>query len=124
MSNPSDIVNAYFAGVTAGDAGAIAALFAPDAVLQNASGLLHGAEAIKKMYENGLASVQMKPRPKALIIDGDRVAVEIDLDAAGSQVKLGDFFTIRDGLIHELMIYSLTPNDGQLFDKVGVVPDN
>ena len=123
MTNPADVVRAYFAGVTAGDADAVAGLFAPDAVLHNAAGTLHGAEAIGRMYKNGLSAAGMKPSPKPLVVDGEHVAVEIELDAGGSSVALGDFFTIRDGLIHRLAIYSLTPTDGRMFDTVGVDPD-
>ncbi|XVQ09642.1 nuclear transport factor 2 family protein [Spirillospora sp. CA-255316] len=122
MTEPADVVSAYFAGVTAGDAAAVAALFAEDAVLRNAAGTLTGAEAIRRMYENGLAAGAMAPTPRPLIVDGENVAVEIDLVTNGGQVTLGDFFTIRDGKIQRLAIYTLTPADGRLFDEVGVDP--
>lgn len=123
MTNPVDVVNAYFAGVTAADPQAVADLFAADAVLQNAAGTLTGADAIRRMYENGLAPGAMKPNPQRFVVDGENVTVEIDLIANGSAVALADFFTIRDGKIARLAIYSLTPADGRLFDKVGVDPD-
>lgn len=122
MTNPTTVVDAYFAGVKAGDASAVAALFAPDAQLINAKGTLRGADAIKRMYENGLAPGAMTPSPRPPVVNGDHVAVEIDLDANGVPLKLGDFFTIRDGKIQTLTIYSLTPTDASLFDKVGVDP--
>src|SRR6476620_8208164 len=99
MTNPTIVVDAYFAGVKAGDASAVAALFAPDAELINATGTLRGAAAIKRMYENGLAPGAMKPSPRPPVVNGDHVAVEIDLEANGVRLKLGDFFTIRDGKI-------------------------
>ncbi|MCX4642030.1 MULTISPECIES: nuclear transport factor 2 family protein [unclassified Streptomyces] len=117
------MVTAYFAGVTAADPHAVADLFAPDAVLQNAAGTLTGAEAIRRMYENGLTPGAMKPNPKQFVVDGENIAVEIDLIANGSAVTLGDFFTVRNGKIERLAIYSLSPVDGRLFDKVGVDPD-
>jgi ketosteroid isomerase-like protein len=123
MTSPVEVVNAYFASVTAADPQAVAALFAADAVLQNAAGTLTGADAIRRMYENGLAPGAMKPNPKRLVVDGENVAVEIDLIANGNSVALADFFTVRDGKIARLAIYSLTPTDGRLFDKVGVDPD-
>ncbi|MFI6435386.1 nuclear transport factor 2 family protein [Streptomyces sp. NPDC050759] len=123
MTSPVEVVNAYFASVTAADPQAVAALFAADAVLQNAAGTLTGADAIRRMYENGLAPGAMKPDPKRLVVDGENVAVEIDLIANGNSVALADFFTVRDGKIARLAIYSLTPTDGRLFDKVGVDPD-
>jgi aldehyde dehydrogenase (NAD+) len=122
MTDPVEVVNAYFASVTAADPRAVADLFAADAVLQNAAGTLTGADAIRRMYENGLAPGAMKPNPRRFVVDGDNVAVEIDLIANGSAVALADFFTIRNGKIERLAIYSLTPTDGRLFDKVGVDP--
>lgn len=122
MSDPSKVVAAYFAGVSAGDAGAVAALFAADAVLINAAGTLNGADAIRRMYQNGLAPGAISPSPRLPIVDGDRVAVEIDLVANGKSVTLSDFFTISDGKIQRLAIYSLTPTDARLFDDVGADP--
>jgi ketosteroid isomerase-like protein len=121
--SPADVVTAYFAGVTAGDAAAVTALFAPDAVLRNAAGTLTGSEAIGRMYHGGLnAGTTMRPSPRRLLVDGDDVAVEIDLEVNGNVVVLGDFFTVRDGLISSLSIYSLTPAGGRLLDDVGVDP--
>ncbi|GHB59325.1 hypothetical protein GCM10010306_061050 [Streptomyces umbrinus] len=122
MKSPVDVVAAYFDGVTAADPGAVADLFAPDAVLQNAAGTLTGADAIRRMYDSGLAPGAMKPTPKRFVVDGENVAVEIDLIANGNSVELADFFTVRNGKIERLAIYSLTPTDGRLFDKVGVDP--
>ncbi|MBY6685603.1 nuclear transport factor 2 family protein [Rhodococcus sp. BP-149] len=121
-ATPSEVVSAYFAGVTAGDAAAVSALFASDAVLQNATGTLDGADAIRRMYEGGLSSSTMVPSPRQYVVDGERVAVEIDLKADGHDVILGDFFTVRGGLITRLAIYSLTPDGGRLMKDVGADP--
>ncbi|GGG26692.1 hypothetical protein GCM10007304_45630 [Rhodococcoides trifolii] len=121
-STPAEVASAYFAGVTAGDAGAVKALFAADALLQNASGTLVGAEAIGRMYEGGFAAATMAPAPRTYVVDGDRVAVEIDLDVNGRTVVLGDFFTVREGKITRLAIYSLNPDGGRLLNDVGVDP--
>jgi ketosteroid isomerase-like protein len=122
VTTPAEIVAAYFAAVTAADADAVADLFAEHAVLRNAAGTLTGADAIRRMYRNGLQPGAMKPNPGRLVVDGENVAVEIDLIANGNAVTLGDFFTIRNGKIERLAIYSLTPMDGRVFDKVGVDP--
>lgn len=122
MTSPVEVVETYFAGVIAGDPEAVADLFAPDAVLRNAAGTLTGADAIRRMYGNALKPGAMKPHPKRLIVDGEDVAVEIDLITNGDSVSLADFFTIRDGKIERLVIYSLTPADGRLFDEVGIDP--
>ena len=119
---PVEVVAAYFAAVTAGDAAAVADLFASDALLHNAAGTLSGAEAIRRMYEGGLAAGKMIPSPRTPVVDGENVAVEIDLNAGGTEIVLGDFFTVQNGKITRLAIYSLTPAGGRLLDDVGVDP--
>src|SRR6478736_4978242 len=109
VANPAEVVTAYFAG---------------DAVLHNAAGTLNGAAAISRMYEGGLKPGAMTPSPKPFVVDGESVAVEIELDANGTKVVLGDFFTVRDGKITRLAIYSLTPDGGRLLNKVGVDPSS
>ncbi|MFI6310104.1 nuclear transport factor 2 family protein [Nocardia fusca] len=116
------MVKAYFACVAAGNPEAVAGLFAEEAVLHNAAGTLLGAAAIKRMYENGLGPGVMQPRPRRLVVDGTKVAVEIDLLTGGNTVPLADFFTVVDGKITRLAIYSLTPTGGRLLDKVGIDP--
>jgi aldehyde dehydrogenase (NAD+) len=91
-------------------------------VLQNAAGTLIGAEAIKRMYQNGLKPGAMRPSPRTMVVDGNKVAVEIDLDANGQSMTLADFFTVVEGRIQRLAIYSLTPQDSRFFDKAGVDP--
>jgi ketosteroid isomerase-like protein len=109
MTSPVEVVNAYFARVTAADVQAVADLFAPDAVLENATGTLNGTDAIRQMYANVLAPGAMKPNPRRFIVDGENLAVEIDLIANGQALRLADFFTIREGRIERLAIYTLTP---------------
>jgi aldehyde dehydrogenase (NAD+) len=123
-ASPAEVVAAYFAGVRAGDAGAVSALFADDAVLHNAAGTLSGSAAISRMYEGGLKAGAMSPSPRPFVADGENVAVEIDLHTGGSTIVLGDFFTVRDGKITRLAIYSLSPDGGRLLNKVGVDPSS
>ena len=118
MISPVVVVDAYFAAVTSGDPSAVAALFAEDAELHSATGTLRGSEEISAMYEAGLQPGAMKPSPKPYVASGEHVAVEIDLDANGKHLRLGDFFTIRSGKIQRLAIYSLTPTDTRLFDDL------
>jgi len=91
-------------------------------VLENAAGTLVGSQAIKRMYQNGLKPGAMRPSPRQMVIEGNKVGVEIDLDANGQSMTLADFFTIVDGKIQRLAIYSLTPGDSRFFDKAGVDP--
>ncbi|TWG06418.1 uncharacterized protein (TIGR02246 family) [Streptomyces brevispora] len=116
MTHASAVVDAYFAAVVAGDPEAVVDLFAPDAVLQNAAGTLNGREAIAAMYRAGVAPGAMKPSPRPYVVNGDTMAVEIDLSANGKAVALADFFTVREGKIQRLAIYSLTPADARFFD--------
>jgi len=116
------VVDAYFGCVAAGYPDAVASLFAEEAVLQNAAGTLIGSAAIKRMYQNGLKPGAMRPNPRKMVVDGNKVAVEIDLVANGQSMTLADFFTIVEGKIQRLAIYSLTPDEGRFFDKAGVDP--
>lgn len=91
-------------------------------MLQNSAGTLVGSQAIRRMYENGLKPGAMRPSPRKMVVESNKVAVEIDLDANGQRMTLADFFTVVDGKIQRLAIYSLTPQDGRFFDKAGVDP--
>lgn len=122
MKNPEEVVTAYFAAVTDGDPARVAGLFAADAVLVNAAGTLNGSDAISRMYHNGMAKNTMQPAPGQLLVADERVAVEIDLTTNGQTVKLCDIFTVRNGEIISLVIYSLAPAGGRLFDDVGIDP--
>jgi ketosteroid isomerase-like protein len=106
MTEPADVARAYFAAVTAHDADAIAACFADDAELVTAAGTFRGREAIGGFYRDSMVNVyDLRPTPGPLIVDGDRVAVEIDLLRDGRHIAVGDFFTIEDGKITRLVIF-------------------
>jgi hypothetical protein len=47
----------------------------------------------------------VRPDPGPLIVDGNRVAVEIDLLRGGRHIAVGDFFTIDSGKIRRLVIF-------------------
>src|SRR5260370_2909681 len=77
---PADVAQAYFAGVTAHDADAIAACFAEDAELVTNTATFHGREAIGGFYRDSLLqSDDVRPSPGPFIVDGNRLAVEIHL---------------------------------------------
>jgi SnoaL-like domain len=87
MTAPAGVAHAYFAGVTAHDADAIAACFAEDAELVTNTGTFHGREAIRGFYRDTLLqSDDLRPSPGPFIVDGDRVAVEIDLLRGGRHI--------------------------------------
>ena len=49
------------------------------------------------------------PEPGPLIVDGDRVAVEIQLRMGGSTTLVADVFTLDDGRIRRVAIYNGPP---------------
>jgi hypothetical protein len=106
MTAPADVAHAYFVGVTAHDADAIAACFAEDAELVTNTGTFQGREAIRGFYRDTLLqSDDVLPSPGPLIVDGNRVAVEIDLLRGGRHIAVGDFFTIDGDTISRLVIF-------------------
>jgi hypothetical protein len=106
VTAPADVAHAYFAGVTAHDADAIAACFAEEAELVTNAGTFHGREAIGGFYRDSLLQADdVRPAPGPLIVDGNRVAVEIDLLRGGRHVLVGDFFTIDGDKISRLVIF-------------------
>jgi hypothetical protein len=106
MTAPADVAHAYFAAVTAHDADAIAACFAEDAELVTNTGSFQGREAIRGFYRDSLLQAdEVRPSPGPLIVDGNRVAVEIDLLRGGRHIAVGDFFTIDGDKISRLVIF-------------------
>jgi ketosteroid isomerase-like protein len=106
MTEPADVARTYFAAVTAHDPDAIAACFADDAELVTAAGTFNGREAIGGFYRESMFNVDdLRPTPGPLIVDGDRLAVEIDLLRDGRHIAVGDFFTIEDDKITRLVIF-------------------
>ncbi len=106
MTEPADVARAYFAGVTAHDADAIQACFADDAELVTNAGTFHGREAIGGFYRDTLFQTDdVRPTPGPLIVDGNRIAVEIDLLRGGQHILVGDFFTIDGDKIRRLVIF-------------------
>ncbi len=106
MNDPTAVVRAYFEGVTAHDADAVRACFADDAELVTAAGRFVGADAIGGFYRDNLFQADdVRPTPGPLIVDGNRVAVEIDLLTGGRHIAVGDFFTIDGDKIRRLVIF-------------------
>jgi SnoaL-like domain len=106
VTAPADVAHAYFAGVTAHDADAIAACFAEDAELVTNTGSFHGREEIRGFYRDTLLQGDdVRPSPGPFIVDGNRLAVEIDLLRGGRHIAVGDFFTIDGDTISRLVIF-------------------
>src|SRR5882724_1112556 len=89
------VIDAYFAAIRAKDADALGALFTADAQLVTLAGTFTGAEAIAGFYRDLAFRVDdLWPEPGPLLVDGDRVAVEIRLRMNGGVSLVGDFFTL------------------------------
>ena len=68
---------------------------------------LEGSEAIGDFYRQSITVPDLKPTPGPYVVDGNRLAVEIDLFVAGNRIHVADFFTIENGKITRLVIYGL-----------------
>ena len=106
MSDPAAVARAYFAAITAHDADAIQACFTDDAELVTAAGTYDGPQAIGDFYrQNAFQFEDLRPTPGPFLIDGDRLAVEIQLRMGGRDSPVADFFTIEGDKIRRLVIY-------------------
>jgi ketosteroid isomerase-like protein len=111
MSAP-DVVHSYFEAIRRKDADALAELFTADAELVTLAGTFSGPEAIAGFYRDlAFAIADLWPEPGPLVVDGDRVAVEIRLRMNGKVSLVGDFFTLAGGRIARLVIYNGPPPD-------------
>jgi ketosteroid isomerase-like protein len=104
------VIDAYFAAIRAKDADALGALFTDDADLVTMAGTFTGPRAIAEFYRDLAFQVEdLWPEPGPLIVDGERVAVEIRLRMNGKVSLVGDFFTLRNGRIERLLICNGPP---------------
>jgi hypothetical protein len=103
-------VDEYFAAIRRKDAGALLGLFTQDAELVTLAGTYVGPDAIASFYRDLAFTVDdLWPEPGPLLVDNDRVAVEIRLRMNGSVSLVADFFTLSDDRISRLAIYSGPP---------------
>ena len=106
------VIEAYFAAIRAKDADALGALFTDDGELVSLGGTFAGPAAIAAFYRDLAFQVEdLWPEPGRLIVDGERVAVEIRLRMNGRVSLVGDFFTLRNGRISRLCICNGPPAD-------------
>ncbi len=104
------VVDAYFAAIRAKDADALRGLFTDDAELVTLAGVFTGPDAIAGFYRDlAFQTADLWPEPGPLIVDGPHVAVEIRLRMNGRVSLVGDFFTLRDGLIERLLVCNGPP---------------
>ncbi|HEX4493477.1 MAG TPA: nuclear transport factor 2 family protein [Acidimicrobiia bacterium] len=110
MSATATTIDAYFAAIRAKDADALGALFTDDAQLVTLAGTFTGPAAIAGFYRDLAFRVDdLWPEPGPLLLDGDRVAVEIRLRMNGTVSLVGDFFTLVGDRIARLVIFNGPP---------------
>jgi len=103
-------IYAYFAAIRARDADALGALFTDDAELVTTAGTFAGRDAIVSFYRDLAFGIDdLSPEPGAFIVDGTRVAVEIELRMGGRVSLVADVFTLSKGRIARVAIYSGPP---------------
>jgi ketosteroid isomerase-like protein len=101
----AELVAAYFAAIRARDVDGLRALFADDAELVTMAGTFVGPDAIAGFYRDLAFKIDdLWPEPEPPLVDGDRVAVEIQLRTGGRVSYVGDFFSIVNGQITRLLI--------------------
>jgi len=103
-------IHAYFAAIRARDADALGDLFTDNAELVTAAGTFSGRDAIVSFYRDLAFGIDdLSPQPGVFIVDGDRVAVEIELRMGGRVSLVADVFTLAQGRIARVAIYSGPP---------------
>ncbi len=107
MKDPASVAERYFAAIRERDGRALRALFAPDAELVSAAGTFRGPDEIVRFFEETAFPVASDPKPGPFVVDGDRLATEIELRLGDSRTKVADFFTIIEGSIRRLVVYLL-----------------
>jgi ketosteroid isomerase-like protein len=106
VSDGVDAIHAYFGAIRARDVSALGVLFTDDAELVSGAGTFSGRDAIVGFYRDLAFRVDdLWPDPGPLIVDGDRVAVEIRLRMGGTTTLVADVFTLEQGRIASVTIY-------------------
>lgn len=99
------LVDAYFAAIRARDADALRALFTVDAELTSGGTTHRGSDAIAAWYSTQAFAIEPEPTLGDYVVDGDRLAVEIDLHTSIGRMAVCDIFEARDGRIARVAIY-------------------
>ncbi|WIY01080.1 SDR family NAD(P)-dependent oxidoreductase [Amycolatopsis mongoliensis] len=104
--SPAEAARGYFDALLGEDADAIQALFAEDAVLDVPGTKLAGNAAITAFYRKLFTTGGPKPAPGPLLVDGDRVAVQIEVRYQGQDLRFADFFTVdNEGRLTRVVAY-------------------
>ena len=108
QSKPEDVLNQYFAAVQSHSVDNILAVFTPDAILSTADKEIQGHDKIREFYLGGVLKCKnFTPVAGPYLLSGnDKIAVEIILRCDGMDRLVGDFFTMKDGKISVMRVYS------------------
>ena len=114
IKTPTEVAEAYTRAVRAGDLKALRGLFADDAEMVCRplddwlpTGRMTGGDNIVEFYGKLLdAWGGADPHPGEMMVVGNRVAVEIQAHHADFIDEVADFFTIDDGKITRIAVYS------------------
>ncbi len=108
--SPAETAAAYFAAINARDTAGIQQVFAAQAELITPAGRVVGPAAIAEFYAaHAFTAADLHAQPGPLLVDGDRVGVEIVLQMHGGRTRVADFFEIRAGCITRLAVYLAGP---------------
>ena len=119
-----DGMEAYYRAFNSGDHSALADYYSEDLVFEYRNMKLEGREAVLEHFAGLQQGFTEKIRPISILVDGDRVAVEmedtftakVDLpDFLGQSLKQGEsiaarfsgFYDSRDNKICRIRLYSL-----------------
>lgn len=96
----------YFSAVKTQKLDNILSVFDQDATIETCDKIYHGHDEIGEFYKNGILKFNnFYPEPKPLFVKDNEIAVEITLHGDGKKIKVGDFFTIENGLITNMVVY-------------------
>jgi ketosteroid isomerase-like protein len=105
-ASPRAVVEAVFAAFNRHDPAAMAALYAPDAVLTSSERChpLEGAVALQRIHtELFAAAPDIRDEVKDIVAEGDLVAVQFvsrsQTPGMEFELTIADFFEVRNGLI-------------------------
>ncbi len=105
-------IDQYFEAIQDRDVDALSRLFTEDAQLITLAGTFTGPDSIAGFYrDTAFAVPDLWPDPGPLLVDNDRVAVEIHLRMNGGVSLVADFFTLTDQQISRLVIYNGPPTN-------------
>jgi hypothetical protein len=105
--SPAQVMDNYFKAVQSHAVDNIVTVFASDATIATSDRDITGLDNIRQFYLNGVLKCKnFIPKPGPYMTNGDSLAVEIVLQCDGVDKQVGDFFTMKNGKITFMRVYS------------------